>query len=414
MNRPIALVLGDISLVRALGMAGVPVAVAEPRSDHANRSRYVVETVGCPAADPQGNEERLRLAALSDWARRQRWKPVLFYQDDSDLFFVSRYRYSLSENFRFVAPPAQLIESLTQKSTFHFLAERFHFPVPSTIVLSRIPEDRKKQTEQWRLFPAILKPCHRATWKCNPLKELQGGQSKALYFAESTDFWAARDLIVAHGAGALLQQAIPGGEREIVSYHTYIRPNGEVAGHFTGRKLRTYPQRFGHSSHLIATRDLHLQQLGSQILKSLDFHGVAKLDFKRDPRTGQDYLLEINPRFNLWHHLGATLGINLPAMVYRDLTGIEVDSVAVDGFRGQRWMASRRDFRAIASEQPGAEHWAHWALQLMTTEINEDFCLRDPVPALYDLSSAVKRRIAKAVPSEGRLRGALPMNSSFC
>lgn len=77
-------------------------------------------------------------------------------------------------------------------------------------------------------------------------------------------------------------------------------------------------------------------------------------------------------------------------------------------------MASRRDFRAIASEQPGAEHWAHWALQLMTTEINEDFCLRDPVPVLYDLSSAVKRRIAKAVPSEGRLRGALPMNSSFC
>jgi predicted ATP-grasp superfamily ATP-dependent carboligase len=31
--------------------------------------------------------------------------------------------------------------------------------------------------------------------------------------------------------------------------------------------------------------------------------------------------LEINPRFTLWHHAGAVAGVNIPALVYADLTG---------------------------------------------------------------------------------------------
>jgi len=49
--------------------------------------------------------------------------------------------------------------------------------------------------------------------------------------------------------------------------------------------------------------------------------GVAKLDFKRDLQ-GNLRLLEINPRFNLWHHRGAIVGVNIPALGYADLTGL--------------------------------------------------------------------------------------------
>ena len=57
----------------------------------------------------------------------------------------------------------------------------------------------------------------------------------------------------------------------------------------------------------------------SDVVARLGFRGVIKLDFKEDERDGCLYLLEANPRFNLWHHPGAIAGVNLPALVYSDL-----------------------------------------------------------------------------------------------
>lgn len=408
MSMPIALVLGDLSLVRSLGIAGIPVAVTHPRSDHASHSRYVVESIPIPIRLNDGTTDHELLDTITAWGKKRRHKPVLFYQDDADLFFVSRNRHALSENFSFIAPPGQLVESLTRKSSFHFLAERFRLPTPKTTVLSSHAVVRRHQIRSWNSFPMVLKPCHRSAWTDNPLRDLQGGQNKALFFQKRDDLMKAQDTILSNGAGALLQQAIPGTERDIVSYHAYVRRDGSIAGDFTGRKLRTFPVRFGHSSYLIATHDQQLRRAGSQILKAIGFDGVAKLDFKRDPRTGRDFLLEINPRFNLWHHLGATFGVNLPAMVYSDLTGAQAQPTGVDLFRPNRWMALRRDYRAVSSESPSMGKWAHWGLQVMMAEVNEDLCLHDPMPAIHDMTGWMERRLSKIVPSGDWFRHLFP------
>ena len=43
----------------------------------------------------------------------------------------------------------------------------------------------------------------------------------------------------------LAQELIPGPETCIESYHVYVDGEGEVVGQFTGKKIRTYPERFG-------------------------------------------------------------------------------------------------------------------------------------------------------------------------
>jgi predicted ATP-grasp superfamily ATP-dependent carboligase len=52
----------------------------------------------------------------------------------------------------------------------------------------------------------------------------------------------------------------------------------------------------------------------------VDLRGVAKIDFKYDP-DGCLHLFEINARLTLWAHPGARAGVNLPAIMYTDLTG---------------------------------------------------------------------------------------------
>jgi len=81
-----------------------------------------------------------------------------------------------------------------------------------------------------------------------------------------------------------------------------------------------YPLRFGHTTALEITDVADVRSQGRAAIERLGLTGVAKLDFKRDMQ-GNLKLLEINPRFTLWHHAGALAGVNIPALVYADLTG---------------------------------------------------------------------------------------------
>ena len=91
-----------------------------------------------------------------------------------------------------------------------------------------------------------------------------------------------------------------------------------------------------------------VRRTGRAIVERLSLTGVAKLDFKRDPR-GDLRLLEINPRFNLWHHAGAIAGVNIPALVYADLVGIPRPPVA-PARAGVRWCRMWKDLPAARAD----------------------------------------------------------------
>jgi predicted ATP-grasp superfamily ATP-dependent carboligase len=124
--------------------------------------------------------------------------------------------------------------------------------------------------------------------------------------------------LVAVGMEILAQELVPGPETRIESYHVYVDEAGGIAGEFTGRKIRTYPEAYGHSTALEITDARDVRDQGRDFVHRLNLKGIAKFDFKRGP-DGVLHLLEINPRFNLWHHLGAVAGVNLPALVHADI-----------------------------------------------------------------------------------------------
>ncbi len=182
-------------------------------------------------------------------------------------------------------------------------------------------------------FPVVLKPLTRRPESWDPV----AGGAKALRVDTSPELAALWPRLAAAGLPLLAQELVAGAERRIESYHAYVRPGGEVVGEFTGRKIRTWPLERGESTALELTDASDVASLGRDVLARLRFAGVAKLDFKRDA-AGRLWLLEINPRFNLWHHLGAVAGVNLPALVYADLTGPHTTRQAPTRARaGARW-----------------------------------------------------------------------------
>ena len=61
---------------------------------------------------------------------------------------------------------------------------------------------------------------------------------------------------------------------------------------------------------------------------------------------GQLYLIEANPRFTLWNHLGAKCGVNLQLAAYQYLSGSDI--VNQESYTTNlRWITFEDDYRAL-------------------------------------------------------------------
>jgi predicted ATP-grasp superfamily ATP-dependent carboligase len=355
------------------------------------RSRYCRTVVRTPSwvDDPEA-----ALATLIGWGSGQREAPVLFYQGDHDLLALSRGRRRLAPHLRCVLPSAELVEALSDKLRFAALAERERLPVPRTLTLSR-GSALASELADWARFPCVVKPCMRS-----PSFAQLAQNQKAMRIPGRREMDALAALIEGYDADFIVQEAIEGGEECIESYHAYIRAGGELMGDFTGRKIRTTPRLYGFSTYVEITDEDDVRRLGRSILERIGFSGVAKIDFKRDPRTKRLYLLEINPRFNLWHHAGAAAGVSLPALVYRDCIEPGAARPAGRARAGVRWINAHEDWHAFEGSS------ARWLAEVLTAHVNESFMLRDPLPGLHDLLGILHRKLNKLLEARPRFRPA--------
>jgi D-aspartate ligase len=382
--RPVAFVMGDVDLVRALGLAGVPCAVMARSVSPERFSRFT--TTWIPEADAWKHPDVL-LERLCQFGWSQAEPPVLFYDTDGQELFVSRNRERLSQAFRFVIPDAQLVEDLVDKERFQALAKRLKLPVPAARALR--PAEESMPGDLGLEYPIMLKPLTRRTSLWGHL----GGKAKAIEIASPAELRSLWSRMAAARMVVLAQQLIAGPETAIESYHVYIDGQGHVVGEFAGRKIRTWPAQYGHSSALETTDTADVLALGRSLAQKLKLRGVAKFDFKR-AADGRLYLLEVNARFNLWHHLGARAGVNLPALVYGDLVGLDRPA-PMTARAGARWCKPWSDWHAARAAGIPFHQWLLW---FMGTDAKRAIALDDPLPIMagagWDLSQRVRRLFA--------------------
>lgn len=173
---PVACVIGDLELIRPLGKAGVRCAVVASAGKVSRYSRFTRAVVPCADAEfsDQAAEKLVEklVERLVQFTRAQPEPPVLFYQEDEHLLFVSRSRERLAHHLRFVVAETALVEDLVDKARFHNLAERLQLPVPSTRLIDstagNTPPDIDLQ------FPVIIKPVMRGKSWSNLGHEAKG------------------------------------------------------------------------------------------------------------------------------------------------------------------------------------------------------------------------------------------------
>lgn len=364
----LALILGDMDLVRPVGEAGVSCAVVAHRTDPTRWSKFTKAVID---ADAPGLLDR-----MLEFGHTCDNRPVIFYEADWSLQLVSEHRETLGEVFRFVVPERADVERLLSKARFRELAEQVGLPVPRSQSIE--PREGDPPPDLSIPFPLIVKPVpgRDDAWDAS-----FGRSRKAVRVDDRAGFERVWPSLTRRGGEVLLQELIPGPESRIESYHAYVKADGETVGEFTGRKIRTFPVEYGASCALETTDAPDVVAAGRDFVQRTGYRGVLKADFKRRPDASLA-LLEVNPRFSLWHSLGAAAGVNIPAIVLAELTGGEPPEERTAKV-GVTWCDPPADLKAARELGIGRARWLRWVVS--ECDVHSATSVRDPLPFIRRL-----------------------------
>lgn len=117
----------------------------------------------------------------------------------------------------------------------------------------------------------------------------------------------------------LFQEFVPnGGECGV---YTLYDSSSTMVGLTVQRRLRSRSARGGASTYRETIEHPRLVDIADRFLTSLDWRGLAMVEFRFDARTGEPKLIEMNPR--LWGSLSLSTfaGVDFPYLLYQLAVG---------------------------------------------------------------------------------------------
>ncbi len=300
------------------------------------RSRYAEPVLAPPVLD---DEE-----GFIDVARRLGETlagPVpIFPTHDEHLNALARHTDELRHLYRFPFPSWEVLERVQNKRHQLERAAATGLATPRTSHPESLQEALAAGDEIG--YPLFVKPAE-------PL------EFKRLYRRQAFRCEDREDLEAAYGRMAqfapMVQEFVPGGDEALYTLGAYIAPDGGALAVFSGRKLRQTRAFMGSCRVGESLWVDDVVEEGLRLLRALEFHGIAQVETKLDPRDGRFKLIEVNPRLWQWHGLGAACGVDITWIAYRDLIGERLPAARMQG-DGKRWAIAFMPGSAHAVQRP--------------------------------------------------------------
>lgn len=204
-----------------------------------------------------------------------------------------------------VLPPRGQLEICYDKPATINLAHQLEVPAPQTWYVDRA-DDLARVTAP---FPCVVKPSREAA------------QLKGVEYCGTPDelrVAVTNQLRQLNGsAGVVVQEFAQGDGCGFFA----LMENGEPLRIFMHQRIREFPPSGGRSTAARAFYSPRLKELGLRLLRALKWHGVAMVEFKRNPLTDDFVLMEINAKFWGSLELGLSAGVNFGADLIRVFRG---------------------------------------------------------------------------------------------
>jgi len=285
-----------LAIIRSLGEKGIAISAGDhKRFAIGFFSKYCTKKVLYPS--PFGDLDRFKLWLLKYVAKNK--FDVLMPISNPVLLSISRSLADFSRYAHVPIPPFATVRKAMDKALTLSIANLI--PHPVTFLpkkYSDIFKIAKKVT-----YPVVIKP--RVSSGSRGIKYVNNTAELVYYFRAVAEKYGI----------PLVQEYIPGNE--IYCVYTLLNKDAKVRAFFVHKRIRQFPLMGGPSTYRVSVSNKSLVELGTKLLKEMDWYGVAMVEFKIDLRDGKPKLMEVNPRFCGSLSLAIKAGVDFPYLLYK-------------------------------------------------------------------------------------------------
>jgi predicted ATP-grasp superfamily ATP-dependent carboligase len=293
-----------LAVARSLGRAGIPVTgVSRDSHEFGLKSRYL-------RSRHVAENDR----AVLDVLRAQEERAVLFPERDEHVeWALDNWEEARALADMPLPEDPEAVRRLRRKDVLPLVAAEADVLSPGTVLADGDDAVREAGLRP----PMVVKAVEGQEFALAFGHKAFVAQSvdEALRFAQE-----ARE----RGFRTIVQEVVPDSHERIYSLLAYLTRDGRPLVTLVGRKVRQGPLRFGTSAVFEVDYEPRVLDQGLRLLKAAGYTGIAHVEFAQDPRDGEFRVLEVNTRLPVWAALAANRHLDLPRIVYDDLSGLEV------------------------------------------------------------------------------------------
>ncbi len=366
-----------VPVARSLWRQGIEVVVAglSPH-DPILGSRAIRKSVHLTAPESSARKFSEELAAFI----RARHVDMLIPVTDGALSAISTCYEDLSRTVQVACPPPHIVRRVLNKEETLTAARANGIRVPREYAL---PQGRELDALPSMDFPVVAKP-----------REKTSRENFKVRFLNS-ESQLRREWETGALGDAILQEYCRG---EGVGVEMLVK-GGECLAAFQHRRLRELPHTGGVAVRAIAEPlDPQLKVLSLQLLRALEWEGVAMVEFRHDRSTGAAYLMEVNGRYWGTVALPIQAGVDFPFYQWQ-LAHAEALDVCTTYAVGTTWEWTagtlKRQHGLLRSGAHGVSSRAQHDILGAGRKFDALWSARDPLPAVLE-ALTVTRKLAIA------------------
>lgn len=283
-----------LAAARSLSEAGYVVDAIGPPGSCCERSKHLRHLV-----DPRFLSN---IDGLCELLEQQRYAALLPIGARS-VEVIARNAKRISTHTHLALHDADTIERCMDKHQLNSHAESVGLNVPPWWCLDTEEDARRVADEA--TFPIVIKKRHELDRR--PL--FIAGSART--FLDNRSRWQTKN--APQRFAPIAQECIEGDGCAFFGLYDH----GELKRWFMHRRIREFPAAGGASSCAESAYEQDVFDAGKRLLDSLNWHGVAMVEFKRQRATGQLQLMEVNPKFWGSLDLAIAAGVNFPVETVR-------------------------------------------------------------------------------------------------
>jgi predicted ATP-grasp superfamily ATP-dependent carboligase len=393
-----------VAVIRSLGRAGIPVAVADPHAKcQGFHSRFAAEKYQIAAGDDGAR-------AFLDWLG-PRGGGVLFPTSDEMLALCAREADRLEKHFTLAIPPWSVLERIYDRARCHALASAAGLRTPAHWVprdaaelegvLPQLDFERRHYVLKTDVIDA---PADAATGR----RTRVAGRSRELLRERWLEIAARSE------RPPLIEEVVAGESDRCIGVTGVVDRSHELVFAYCVRrlKLHTYtrggdfahPYELGANVFCETTRDPEALEAARRLVRALGHVGAVTVEFRRDSIDDRLVLIKVDPRPVRATSLSRAVGLDVPLATWRVFNDEPPGGWPAEVRDGVGWLWLTAWVQALRQpREPGVAGRELRALLGRLPRLRAFAYLDggDPLPALRDASEwlpvSLRRRFRSAL-----------------